>query len=279
MFKTSLSICCFLGVWGGLKVVEVNTIKSANQWWIIAEQTNHLRCTGGVIITLNCIVRNPQKRVIGPVRPWGGTRGAIFEQRAAAAWLAMAFKSGSQLWLLWAGRGLADRKKSSVHYATEWDGVMCDIKKAFYHHVLSSGRRICALDIKWRVESESQTGWGAQRNERALRRWCAERALGIKRSSHCTIVHSFSILSTKRLGTEMFDLRGASGTKRSWRRRVVRGSSLQVRFPPVCIAVRVRSREPGSRLANCRLDERHKYIRIYSWCFYGYDGLSPFMQR
>ena len=60
----------------------------------------------------------------------------------------------------------------------------------------------------------------------------------------------------------MFDLRGASGTKRSWRRRVVRGSSLQVRFPPVCIAVRVRSREPGSRLANCRLavDERHIWI-------------------
>ena len=157
MFKTSLSICCFLGVWGGLKVVEVNTIKSANQWWIIAEQTNHLRCTGGLIITLNCIVRNPQKRVIGPVRPWGGTRGAISEQRAAAAWLAMAFKSGSQWRLLWAGRGLADRKKSSVHYATEWDGVMCDIEKAFYHHVLSSVRRVWALDIKWRVESESQT--------------------------------------------------------------------------------------------------------------------------
>ena len=69
----------------------------------------------------------------------------------------MAFKSGSQWRLLWAGRGLADRKKSSVHYATEWDGVMCDIEKAFYHHVLSSVRRVWALDIKWRVESESQT--------------------------------------------------------------------------------------------------------------------------
>ena len=33
-------------------------------------------------------------------------------------------------------------------------------------------------------------------------------------------------------------------------------------FPPVCIAVRFRSREPGSRPANCRLavDERHIWI-------------------
>ena len=75
---------------------------------------------------------------------------------------------------------------------------------------------------------------------------------------------SVSTVSTKRLGTELSDVRGASGTKskRSWRRRVVRGSSLQVRFPPVCIAVRVRSREPASRPANCRLavDMRGAYI-------------------
>ena len=76
---------------------------------------------------------------------------------------------------------------------------------------------------------------------------------------------SVSTVSTKRLGTELSDVRGASGTKRSWRRRVVRGSSLQVSFPPVCITVRVRSREPGSRPANCRLavGERHIYIRFY----------------
>ena len=36
-------------------------------------------------------------------------------------------------------------------------------------------------------------------------------------------------------------------------------------FSPVCITVRVRSREPGSRPANCRVavGERHIYIRFY----------------
>ena len=33
------------------------------------KQTTHHIHTVAVIITLNCIARNPQKRVIGPVRP------------------------------------------------------------------------------------------------------------------------------------------------------------------------------------------------------------------